>query len=395
MLIDSQNKFIVSVVLFFLGMFCIPVIQLHPQATTILWLCFFCCNIHIFKSALSRRFLVYNLLVFLFCFIVCLSWIQSRNYLPQYVDLMSMTSSFVRVLFQCFGLLLTIFFIEDAVKKNRSELFFRVLYKCFLLYVLIMNIQALALPRSVVLDQIFWAGNKFNLCYSNVYLMLLFYLKTDNWGRRERNIFMNIVIVNFFMSVYAECSTTILGVSLFLLLLKLKSLRLMKFLCNPVFFIGSLLFCTFALISFSSIVLNVGYVRFLIQDVLGESLDLTGRMILYEKMGDLLVERPLWGYGLGNVANVIHPLLKNIHNAQNGVLNLYLQIGGIGVLSFFSLYVYLLRRINENERAFPVVAYVYMILLISIVEIPFGFSSIFFITCAFLCENMDNQKRKT
>lgn len=389
----SQNRFIFSVILIFLGMFCIPIMRLHPQVPTVLWLCFFMCNVHIFRNALSRSWGAYNCLVVLFCIVVCLSWIQSRDYLNLYADSMSVASSFVRVVFRCFSLLLTSFFIEDVYKTKRSKLFFRVLYKCFFFYVLIIDMQALTLSRSVILEQTFFAGNKFDLCYSNIYLMMLFCLKTEHWGKNERWMLIGLTIICFFVAFFSECSTAILGVSLFLVLLKFKSFRLMNLLCNPVFFLSVLIFCTFNLILFSSIVLNIGFVRFVIQNILGESLDLTGRMILYERIQSLLIERPFWGYGLGNVANVIHPLLRSIHNAQNGALDLYLQIGGVGVVSFFSIYIYVLRKINGKIQMFPVVAYVYMALLISIVEIPFGISSLFVISWAFLCEKDYNEKR--
>lgn len=69
--------------------------------------------------------------------------------------------------------------------------------------------------------------------------------------------------------------------------------------------------------------------------LLGRSVDLTGRSGIWRGSIDLIKERPLLGYGIGNApASATQSSGMNVDNAHNGYLQVMIELGIIGLLVF-------------------------------------------------------------
>lgn len=111
-------------------------------------------------------------------------------------------------------------------------------------------------------------------------------------------------------------------------------------------------------------------VQYIVVDVLGEDLTLTGRLSMYEKLGDVLTECPLYGFGIGNA-----PLTTFMYgvgeNAQNGLFNMFIESGFIGTTAYLIAAILLIKHTEGNHFYFPIIAFIYMMLLLSTIEVTF------------------------
>ena len=245
-------------------------------------------------------------------------------------------------------------------------------------YVFIIDIDALLFVSNSEIskrdyDLLYIAGNKFDLTYTNMYLFFIYckyYIIRNTLKKRYCYL---LLLLCLFVSVYSKCSTSIIA-CLFLFCFFFFKFGKMRIVYSPVFYIIVSITCTFALLVFSTIILQMEAVKSILH-MLGESEDLTSRLIIWERIVVLFDQRPLLGFGIGNVGGVVGNL-SNAFDTQNGVLDLYIQFGVIGVVLYFSMLIHFLMKSKHNTSSVPFVAYLYMILLISMVEIPLTLSTL-------------------
>lgn len=161
-----------------------------------------------------------------------------------------------------------------------------------------------------------------------------FFLWTIIKEYRNNKIFIDIVLL--FMSLFllfygkAQSATAtvvfFLGICIFIALSKLKS--------NPErigSYIVSAVIVSLLLIPFS------GYIFKTISDSLGRSTTLTNRTVLWQSLLDVNPNSPVFGSGYGSFWLEIndHPMWEDFayvhHQAHNGYLDVYLQIGLVGL----------------------------------------------------------------
>ena len=60
------------------------------------------------------------------------------------------------------------------------------------------------------------------------------------------------------------------------------------------------------------------------------------------------------------------------YDAQNGLVDMFIQVGIIGCIAYFYILYKLFQQIKDRYvMVFPIIAFVYSTLVISMVEIPF------------------------
>lgn len=113
------------------------------------------------------------------------------------------------------------------------------------------------------------------------------------------------------------------------------------------------------------------FVRHFITDVLGRSLNLTGRTMIYDDLDVIIQASPYvgWGYGTSVVRDYV-----GYGNAQNGLMELMVTYGVIGTMSFLSVLLVLLpsRGRRMQGGAAGLVGSLYGMFFASLVEISFG-----------------------
>lgn len=173
-------------------------------------------------------------------------------------------------------------------------------------------------------------------------------------------------VISFFTCMKVTTSTGMIAVVVLMLLLVMP-IRIQKILSS-----------NYALIATAGImnVLNFGTaqlmmnakVQYFIQNVLGKSSTLSGRSQIWAIIFGLISKKALLGYGYYN--GMIEKYL-GYGNPQNGVLKILLDTGIIGLVLYVVLLFITLRQLNDtnSEKKFPMVAFLYAMLVASLVEI--------------------------
>ena len=113
-------------------------------------------------------------------------------------------------------------------------------------------------------------------------------------------------------------------------------------------------------------------------------MSLTGRIQIYTDIQEAFTESPWIGLGYGN-AIVVAKYYTDAYNTQNGLVELFIQTGVIGVVTFLFLVYTASKALDKNNIIkYVLVAFIYAIIGISTVEIPFKHNFIFFLSFCFI-----------
>ena len=138
----------------------------------------------------------------------------------------------------------------------------------------------------------------------------------------------------------------------------------------------SVLFCTFLSFWFSKLV-TYSFVQYVVVDILGEDLTLTGRLGIYEILLEAMAQNPLWGWGQGNGMSFLGYFFST-PNAQNGLFNYITDYGIIGAGLLLCLLYTVCKRV-QDEQSYPLLALIFTFIILSSVEITFNLQFITYI----------------
>lgn len=259
--------------------------------------------------------------------------------------------------------------VEYLCSINKIIVLFRVFYKTFIFYLVISDLQFLIFGEATGTEG-YLVGNKFSLSYMHILCYVLYKMTENMECIKRRTIDRALVILTFIISILTECTTALIGILAIVLALQLQNSKLSRLLYNGY---------TYAVILFSGVlfmfcysyVLDVPIIQDIIVNVLHEDLTLTGRTGIYDLMLSVLPARPLWGFGVGN-SHWVLVYLFGIANAQNGLVNLYIEEGLVGVtlylFVFASIFSYTKKYVPRNF-SFPLMCYVAVFFFMGLVEI--------------------------
>lgn len=271
-----------------------------------------------------------------------------------------------------------ILFIETCNYQCRVNQFLRISFYTLLIYVIYIDIYTiLGYDRNIY-------GGKFIISYLNLYLAVIYYRLYPTLKGKSLFIFLLLLCLTSYVGLYMKCSTIIVSLIPFVLL---TLWRLMKknvlWLYKPSVFLITLLICDGILFLFSSWILSFDFVESFIVDVLNEDMTLTGRLGIYDTIGEVFYDSPYYGMGVGNYMGVAMAL-TGCANAQNGLINLFLEVGIIGCILFVWWLILLIRKArNYSNVSYPIIIFIYAEFLVSMIEIPFSYIH-FLIVSSFL-----------
>lgn len=252
-------------------------------------------------------------------------------------------------------------FVEYLNNVQKIHILGKVFFKLCFFYCIVADIVSFIVG---VDNNTFIGGGKFEISYLHLFLVVFYYLKNNLSGSQVRNRnYYAFILYAAIISIYTECSTALVGCFVMFLTFKYKRIFLNKIFRPNVMLIILILCGLFPLIV--SVLINNVFVSYLIVDVLGEDLTLTGRTGIYETLGEVMFLRPIWGWGIGN-GHWIMAYLYGTANAQNGVANLILEQGILGVVALVILFMNSLKEVKHRQNLTTIYA-VYSILLVLIV----------------------------
>lgn len=267
-------------------------------------------------------------------------------------------------------LLFFILYFEYLNRSNQEQIFFKYIFVFLFPFILISDINGFVFESKGIDGYL--VGNKFYVCYLNIFLVTIYLLKLGKTAiTKKQKMFVRIVLfITFLLSIKTKCTTMIIGTMVFYYFIFIFNKHKRFLLYKPYFYLLGLLIFDILFFLFVSWILNFSFVQYVIVDVLGEDLTLTGRVGMYSRLGSVLSECPLYGFGLGN-SHMTTVMYGVGDNAQNGLLNMFIEIGLLGTIFYFIMMLLMLVHAKNNKNSYSLICFIYMMLVISSIEVTF------------------------
>lgn len=234
-------------------------------------------------------------------------------------------------------------------------------------------------------------GNKFStgdihILLTGIYAALLAYKHgyvRYNWG-----IFWALVVESSAVLIKANAMTSLLSYLLATAVVVFLPKKACRVLTRGPVVVGTILIIN-AIYFGTGMLLNVPWVQYFIQGVLGRSLTMTGRTPIYNVLGIIIGEKPLFGWGYGN--SIVRQVV-GWGNAQNGLAEIVVNYGIVGAIAFSISIMGALDECGQAHRKYtlPMIGIVYGTILASLVEISFGLS--FFLSLSIITSALFEKK---
>ena len=248
--------------------------------------------------------------------------------------------------------------------------------------------------------ELYVLGTKFSVSYRHLELLVLWAIRNKRRNNKLRFSKIKAVLITAFTMVVAVrvgCITGIIGgIALLILFTMIDSPRrnrLLRF-TSPVM-LGLALAASVVLAFAADAIMQIPVVKYVVEDVLGRNATITGRTIVYENYIERIGSQWLAGYGYGNGGDASNALFK-LANAQNGLLHWVLQVGVIATSALVMLLLRTFRQIQPRnpknmEKILPLVALVYVYIILSTVEISLHMAFLMWFAVLFM---LTNEKKK-
>lgn len=329
------------------------------------------------KLKLQLRFKVINVFVVAYCVALLFISYFSKEINYNVLDRLCLgsVSNDLRLSSYTLGIMLSItiyigfVIVEYLSEINKTTILFQVFYKTTLFYIIISDVQLLTIGEFLGTEG-YLVGNKFTLSYMHLFCYVLFKITETYNSKRSKIIDRILILLTFAISILSECTTALLGFWGLVLILHMRDSKYGAFLYKGMTYVVALSLGVLFMF-FYSYVLDISFVQYIIVDVLHEDLTLTGRTGIYDLMLSVIPARPLWGFGVGN-SHWVLAYLFGIANAQNAVVNLYIEEGIIGMILYFLVFISVFKFSKRNiqkEFTYPLLSYIFIFFFMGLVEI--------------------------
>lgn len=343
-----------------------------------------------YKNIFKERYRTFNLLLLTYLIISVYSVYYNAGTIKKYEleDIENSPQGITSVKY-LFFYSIGVFASSLYVQRISNTKYIRTLLNTFVILFLIVLIPAYIeviitpIEKGVLTDYSF--GNKFTLGYYHLFLCTSYYLihpRLDNI--KHLLILSAFLLLMMLSSIISQCSTMILGAFIFMLFSLFVSDAMRSYLASAKSVVISLLVFDIGFFFFVTWILQYDFVQYFVQEILNRDITLTGRLSIYMDIQEAFFDSPWIGLGYGN-SIVVSKFYTDAYDSQNGLVELFLQIGVIGV-AVFLLLLYTAAKTSEENKApkYPLVAFIYTIIGISTVEIPFKHTFIFFLSFCFI-----------
>lgn len=269
------------------------------------------------------------------------------------------------------SIIIFILYFEYLNKYKAGQIFIKYFFIFLFPFVIISDLSALTYNTDGI---IYETGTKFDVCYLNIILLTVYIMKKGIYSINVKTdkLIKFLFVVLFVISIKTKCTTMIIGTLLFYYLLYRANKNINSLMYKPSFYLIGLFVFDILFIFIINWVLTIPIVQYIVVDVFNEDLTLTGRTGIYAKLAVVISESPLYGFGWDN--SHVTSLMYNVGtNAQNGLLNMYIEIGILGCVFYLTMLSLLIKKsIHNRTISYPVICFVYMMLFLSSVEITYS-----------------------
>lgn len=335
-------------------------------------------NYRIFKNIFNKKYKWINIFVFFWGIVVVYSAyinqnttydIETWNRYMQNIDITTLRAKrYDHTYYFVLKIIMFMLYFQFLNQYRKGQVFLKYLFYLLLPFVLISDINGFIYKSDGISG--YEVGNKFYLCYLNIFLVTIYLLYKERNKQVNKNVII-LLLVTFLLALKTKCTTMIIGTILyFLFTFILKNNKFRNRLYKPWFYLICLFVCDILFFISVTWLLQIPIIQYIIVDILGEDLTLTGRVGMYARLGEVLNECPLYGFGIGNT--YLTTMMYGVgDNAQNGLLNLFIECGLLGVIFYFIMLLLMIKQASHNLSTYPIICFIYMMLVLSSIEVTF------------------------
>lgn len=272
-------------------------------------------------------------------------------------------------LLQCitFGMLIFDIYLTTTHYAVEDELgdFFDIVFKILAVYLILSDITAVFVP----LGGYYFSGTKFMVVYIHCLLICIWIAKNHikQPVKLYKEILLCLFVESFLIALIIGCNTGVLIIPALAFLLLLPE-KFQNMLANSKMLLFAYAIGNFMLLGMNVLVSNETIYNFITQ-VLGEGASFRGRLIIYNKIAGIILQKPILGYGY--TSDIVYQVVT-FGNAQNGMLDTLIQYGIIGWIIWLILFACTCRNVKRTHLSWPFYCFTYVMIAASFIEIPFN-----------------------
>ena len=367
---------------------------------------FHACCITIYYGKFTNVFTIIALLLSLMIVITKIpQFLSKRNFKINIILLLfamiGLVSSFIRKINIntekfFFGKLLILFlFVEYSIEKKKKKNVIKVFGILYFIYGFIsVLLDIFNHSLYITASKNYLIGNKFAVSYAILMAIILLTITISSSKKPQiiKNLFLTIIyIIAISCCIYVDCNTGMLCCIIFIIWNNSK-VNLKKLISGKKILIVSIL-SSAILMLFRSTLLNLPPIQYFIVNILNRSLTLSGRTVIYDHIFNIILQKPLLGYGFGNNYDILYNLIQ-APNTQNALLEWWFNSGMVGLILLLFLIYYIFYNLSKyklkNNYMKPLVIGEYIFLILGSIEITIG--SAFFILLSLINVGNNNYK---
>lgn len=261
--------------------------------------------------------------------------------------------------------------IQYCAQKDYMDKCIRILFNMTLIYCVVSFVSIIMVGTSNIgTEKTYFFGNKFITSYLFIMLAALFYVRCYNKIKNKiayKIINLALCILAMVIGWWVNCTTALVG-SVLLIIAYFLPETMRKILMDPKVVIAGILMAGLLIFGIM-IILENERVRYIVVDILKEDLSLTGRTTIYKRLLEIISKRKWLGYGYNS--NIVRTIV-GYGNAQNGLMELAVNYGIIGVAFFVFTVWHCLKNKKEMEE-YGLQILIYIMIVCSIVEITYDY----------------------
>lgn len=209
-------------------------------------------------------------------------------------------------------------------------------------------------------------GNKFTSAYLFVLLIALYGASHEMNKKRNQLSLCLIFVFAIFLSLYMDCATATVTLALLFVMYLIPDKMKQQLIKGKYVVIALIL--SALIVFWIEGVLKVDFVNRIVSDYFNKSYTVTGRLEIYNEYLANVILGSFWvGYGYSNM------IMKNLTgvyaNAQNGLLEIFVNFGFLGVAALLFTVYCCYKHSEKGTRKFYLSLVVYGMIIAAIFEV--------------------------
>lgn len=259
-------------------------------------------------------------------------------------------------------------FVGLCKEKRHFDEMLKCLYNITMLYCILTFCSVLwngTINNSNQASYIF--GNKFTSSYLFILLIALYGAihEMDLWKNKVRYVFLLIFSIAF--TLYVGCATATVTLVILFVVVLIRSQKIRMMLLNEKFVVVVLIVSAL-LIFWMEQILKIDFINDIVSGYFNKSYTVTGRLEIYNVYLMDIIRNSFWfGYGYSN------SMMKNLTglyaNAQNGLLEIMVNMGFWSVLALLITVFLCFKNTFKTNKSFYISIIVYGMIIASVFEV--------------------------